>query len=328
MRAALVLVALLLLAMPLSSGWGNGSSSNAEFRYYGVHDAIAQVAWEKLRAHDPAGAAWLTRWFLPEPGGYGASFDPWALGPGGADNLLGWTDDPDSAFQDWCNHLYMVHPRGDAPERCAPQRVADLVGQARENLTLSRLAGEVPCNPFEHRAAYDAGLLAHYVGDLSQFGHTDDTRRDHRHPRDDPSGRTYHGYYESQAWGSRGLRALLADQRARPWSPDLVEDPSAAAVALAVRVNMPDGATVRYRDADGRTVDVGSGYAAMLDAYVAAYDGGQAHLGMRGYTPALWAATMANVAGAVDLLADLWWTVANVPLPANPLSPAACLVAS
>jgi hypothetical protein len=310
LAAVPALLVLLLLAAPAAQTWGNGSSSNAEFRYYGVHDAIAHLALEKVEAHDAAAAAWLRHWFLPAPGGYaGPSYDVRNLRPVGQDNLLGYTDDPDSAFQDWCNHHYLVHPRPGSDEQCAPGEVALRMGWARTNLTLSYALGSPPCNPLEHLAAYHAGVLAHYVGDLGQWGHTDDTRRDHSHPPVDPSDRTYHGYYESQVWGSEGLRALLADQRNRPWQPDVVADVEGRVVALAVQVNKPDGVTVRYRDSNNALVDVGSRYAQMLDGYVAAYDANQRHHGMRGYTPALWAMSMENVALSVDVLADLWWTL-------------------
>lgn len=305
---ALLLMAILLgTAMP-AQPWGNGSSSNSEFRYYGVHDVIAHVALEKLRAAQPEAAAFLGHWFLANPGGYGASFKVNNLKPTGSDNLLGYTDDPDSDFQDWCNHLYMVHPRSGADEQCAPAHVANKMDHLRLNLTLSFALGNVPCNPLEHMAAYNAGLVAHYIGDLSQWGHTDDTRKDHTHPPQDPDDRTYHGYYESAVWGSAGLRALLVDQRARSYTADVVSDPAAAAMAMARKVNAADGATVTYVDSDGRTVSVGSTYRSMLTGYVQAYDSGQVHLGMRGYTPALWAQTNDHVARSVDLVADLWYT--------------------
>lgn len=317
----------LLLAAP-AQPWGNGSSQNPDFRYYGVHDAIAHVAYEKLRAYDPEAAAFISHWFLPSPGGYGESLDLLNLKPRGPDNFLGYTDDPDSVLQDWCNHLYLVHPRPGHTEQCAPGHVASLLGQLRLNLTAWLAVGRVPCSLPEHLAAYNAGLMAHYVGDLSQWGHTDYTRKDHSHPPDDPNDRTYHGYYESQVWGSEGLRSLLDDQRARPRSPVVVGDPAGAVRGLALATNMPDGVTVDYVDRDGATVQVGSQYRAMLTGYVQAYDGGQRFLAMRGYTSQLWGTSMGNIARSVDLLADLYYTAwaqarATVPavLPALPGTP-------
>lgn len=331
-RPALALAAAALMVVAGTAlPWGNGASNGSEFRYYGVHDAITHLAWERLRAQEPAAAAFLSHWFLPKPGGYGPSFAIQSLKPQFSDNLLGYTDDPDSDLQDWDNHLYIVHPRSGHAQQAAAPRVAALMEQTRLNLTLSMALGDVPCNPLEHMAAFDAGLLSHYLADVSQWGHVEYTRRDHSHPPDDPDDRTYHGYYESKSWNPTGLRALLADQRARPWAPDFIADPAAAIAALATHTSMPDGVTVNYVDRDGSTVKVGSGYAAQLSGYVAAYDAGKLYQGMRGWTPDLWARAMANIAPAVDLLADLWWTAyqqayATVPahLPSAPPGPPGC----
>lgn len=324
--AAVLALALLVVLAPPAQPWGNGTGSNPDFRYYGVHDAVAHLALEKLLARDAEAAAWLQHWYLPNPGGYGASFNPANLRPTGADNLLGYTDEPDSEFQDWCNHLYMVHPRAGEDEQCAPAHVAKMMDWTVANLTLSIALGSVPCNPFEHMAAYNAGVMAHYVGDLSQWGHTDGTRKDHSHPPFDPEDRTYHGYYESAVWGTNGLRALQADQRSRPWQPDVVADPEAAVRALAVRTNMPDGVTVSYTDLGGQVVQVGSMYRTMLTGYVAAYDAGQSYLGMRGFTAPRFAQAMDHVGASVDLVADLWHTAGvrarevalGVTLPPSP----------
>ena len=336
MRSSAATLGLLLCAAVLAAApgqpWGNGSGANPDFPYYGVHDAIAHLAFEKLQAQHPEAAVFIAHWFLPEPGGYGGGFHLLHTYPQDADNFLGYTDDPDAVFQDWCNHLYYVHPRPGRSDQCAPGHVASLHEQLTLNLTLWMATGEVPCGPFEHQAAYLAGLMAHYVGDMGQWGHTDYTRKDHSRPAVDPQGRTYHGYYESAVWGSQALRALLAEQRARPWVPGEVPDPAEAVVALAERVNRPDGVTVDYQDLDGSTVQVGSGYHAKLTAYVQAYDAAQSHLGMRGYTPWLWAQAADDIDGSVALLADLYldaWTRARAtapavgPLPGTPGCPAA-----
>lgn len=336
MRARWVVGLLVLLVLPTAQPWGNGDprSPDPDFVDYGVHDAIADLALGKLKAAEPDAARFLRHWYLPHPGGYGAAFSLLHLTPQGGDNFLGYTDDPDSSIQDWTNHLYYVHPRAGASDRGAPGRIAALERQLAFNLTLWVATGEVPCSPVEHMAAYDAGLLAHYVGDMSQFGHTDDTRKDHSHPAFDPQRRTYHGYYESLGWGPGALRALLADGRARPWQPRGVPDAARATVDLATRTNMPDGVTVAFTDTDGSTVQVGSQYRDLLAGFTSAYDRGAAYDGMRGWTPALWTRSADNVAGSVDLFADLvlqaWKDAlaavpvrAPVPLPGVPGCPAA-----
>lgn len=313
---ALLLAGLMLAAVP-AQPWGNGASGSATYPYYGVHDALAHVAYERLRGAQPEAATFLGHWFLAAPGGYGASFNPLHLWPQGSDNFLGYTDDPDSDLQDWCNHLYLVHPRAGHDDQCAPARAAELMGQMRANLTAWMATGRVPCSLPEHAAAFQAGLLAHYVGDLSQFGHTDYTSKDHSHPASDPSDRTYHGYYESEGWGSTALSALLADLRGRPYAQRHVDDVEAAVVAFAKRVNMPDGVTVTYSDLGG-PVSVGSQYKTMLTSFVQDYDAGVRFNGVRGYDAALWATTMANLDADAALLADLYataWTDAAAALP-------------
>lgn len=309
-------------AVPMAAAWGNGAGFGVPgFAFYGVHDAVADLAFEKLKAEDPAAARFIAHWHRDNPGGYGDSFNPASPFPLGSDNFLGYTDDPDSTFQDWHNHLYIVHPRPGHEERGAPVRTAALMDDLALNLTAWRATGQVPCAPPEHFAAYNAGIMAHYVGDISQFGHTDFTLLDHAHPDDDPDDRTYHGYYESAVWGQDGLQALLDEMRGRAWTPDPIEDPHGAVVALAVEVNMPHGQTVTITDRDDAQVQVGHGYRDLLEGYAAAYDAGEDHHGMRGYTPEIWEETTDHLWMAVDLLADLYWTAWQRAVETFPLEP-------
>lgn len=314
-----MLLGVLLLgiaAAPPGTAWGNGCANcNPGFPHYGPHDAIADAALRWLRAEAPGAAAWIDRWYRPLGGDWGASFDATHLGPTANDNWLAYTDDPDSDLQDWPNHLYFVHPRPGADDRGAPTRVATLHEWMVQNLTLVRILGPTAGVAFDHNAAYLAGLLAHYVGDLSQFGHTDDTRRDHSHPADDPADRTYHGYYESRDWNVQGLTALDEALRAAPQAPERVDDPAAESIALAQFTNARDGGGVAYPDVGGGVVTVGTDYAWALDRFVGQYDRDARFLGMRGYDAALWDYTVENQRAAVDLLArilaDAWEDAAD-----------------
>jgi len=96
---AIMCISLIILAiMPNSEAhaWGNGSSNNIDYPYYGIHDAIADVAYQKLKDHNETIAQWITDYYLNSNGekwgDYGYSFNY------GSDNWLGYTDDPDSYF--------------------------------------------------------------------------------------------------------------------------------------------------------------------------------------------------------------------------------------
>lgn len=286
---------------PLASSWGNGCSSCPPY-YYGVHDAIARSALAWVEAREPARAEWIADWYVPNGGDYAAAYSELRLAPTAGDSWLGYTDDPDSTFGDWANHMFIVHPRPGYSSQAAPDRVAVLYERAVANLTLWKLTGVVV---FEHAAAYNMGLLSHYVGDMSQFGHTDDTYRDHSHPSYDPQDRTYHGYYESVGWTASGYAALDARLDASPGALTPVDDVAGEVESLARWVNARDGTSVQYTDRNGRSVTVGKDYAFMLDRFVAQYNANARHQGMRGWDAVLWEESVESTRGAVSLLARL-----------------------
>lgn len=295
----LVLAALLVASAPLAASWGNGCSSCTP-AYYGVHDAIAAAALAQVLAREPARATWIEDWYLPNGGDYAAAYDPLRLAPTRGDSWLGYTDDPDSALGDWPNHLYLVHPRSGYTSQLAPAHAGALYERVVANLTLWKLTGFFV---FEHAAAYNMGLLTHYVGDMSQFGHTDDTYRDHSHPAYDPQDRTYHGYYESVGWTASAYAALDARLRASPPALTEVASVEDETETLARWVNSRDGTAVTYTDRNGNRFQVGKDYALNLDRFVAQYDANARFQGMRGWDATLWEASIANARASTVLLA-------------------------
>ncbi len=304
-RRRAIAAALAFLAIPTGAiAWGNGCGTcNPGYPFYGVHDAISDAALRWVLALDSPLSTYVQHWYVSMGGDYEESYDPLNLAPDAHDNWLAWTDDPDSTYQDWENHLYMVHPRSGSTEREAPGRIAFLHARAVENLTIAKYLGDDAGVLFQHRAARHMGLLSHYLGDMSQYGHTDDTRRDHSRPAGSSS--TFHGLYESTQWKSAGLAALDSALRAQPLPLTPVTDVKAEVIRLATWVNSRDGSSVAYLDSNGATVTVGADYAWALDRYVANYLGGTGLYGQRGFDPALWDYSVANARASTYLIARL-----------------------
>jgi hypothetical protein len=80
--------------------------------------------------------------------------------------LLAGSLAPDLALMDWSNHEWNVHaPKGE--QGGAPARVESLFNTIQEELT-----GQAPD---DDQLAYDLGLLSHYLADINQPLHTDET---------------------------------------------------------------------------------------------------------------------------------------------------------
>ncbi|MGQ9469472.1 MAG: hypothetical protein ACUVTD_06570 [Nitrososphaerales archaeon] len=284
--------------------WGNGSSSSIDYPYYGIHDAIADIAYQKLKNYNETIAQWITDFYFNSNGekwgDYEYSFNK------GSDNWLGYTDDPDSHFKDWRNHMYYVHPYEDHDERGAPDRIQQLYNWVVGNLTSWIKNGRPTRSEDEHKATYAAGLLTHYFSDISQFGHTDYTKQDHTYA--DSS--TYHNNYESRRIGKAFLDQLLSDLNSYDFEVSItVTSPKDIAIQLATWVNSYDGTTVLYYDAPiGKDVIVGSTYAQMLTDYVKNYDSGLEYLGARGYTQQLYQQTLSHIKATVGNLTRILYT--------------------
>ncbi|MGC8913261.1 MAG: Ig-like domain-containing protein [Thermoplasmata archaeon] len=301
---------LFLLLFPVSaintSGWGNGSGSNPTYPYYGVHDVIADIAYKNLKNYNATMAKWITDWYVQDGGDFQASFNSGSSAPTAHDNYLAYTDDPDSAIQDWENHLYYVHNGGS---QGAPARVAQLYQELVSNLTNYLKNGSQKWSKEEHYAVYYAGLLSHYLADVTQYGHTEYTKKDHSNPSYNPDGETYHGYYESACWGTAGISALISALNAQQYNIDEhVSDISNLTMSLAKWVNSHDGTTTEFTDIDGTHYFLGTTYVYLLNRFTSQYDSGITYNGMRGYDAQLWSVTVEHISAAVANLTHIYYT--------------------
>ncbi|MEM4308316.1 MAG: Ig-like domain-containing protein [Thermoplasmata archaeon] len=289
----------------LAAAWGNGSGSNPTYPYYGVHDVIADMAYKNLKNYNATMAEWITNWYIQNGGDFQSSFSQSTNSPNSHDNYLAYTDDPDAAIQDWDNHLYYVHVGGS---QGAPGRVAQLYQNLVSYLTAYIKNGSQKWSKEEHYAAYYAGLLTHYFSDITQYGHTEHTLKDHSHPSYDPDGETYHGYYESADWGTAGISALISTLNSQSYTIKNVSDVSALSVNLAKWVNAHDGTTTAFTDTDGSNYALGSTYVYMLNRFTSQYNTGITYNGMRGYDSILWDMTVQHIHAAVENLTSIFYT--------------------
>lgn len=308
-RLILISCGILLLSCYASSyigtAWGNGSATNPNYPYYGVHDVIADLAYKNLKNYNATMAIWITDWYIQYGGDFQNSFSSSSNSPSTHDNFLAYTDDPDSSIQDWDNHVYNVHVGGS---QGAPGRVAQLYQNLVVYLTAYLKNGSQKWSKEEHFAAYYAGLLTHYFADISQYGHTEHTLKDHSHPSYDPNGETYHGYYESGVWGTAGISALVSTLNSQIYTIKNVSDVSALTVNLAKWVNAHDGNTSVFTDTNGIQYQLGSTYVSMLNRFTSQYDAGITYNGMRGYDTTLWSMTVQHIHAAIENLTSIFYT--------------------
>jgi len=303
--AALFLMSIVVGASSLEVyAWGNGRSTSKNYPYYGIHDIIADIAYQRLKSYNATIAKWITDYYNSSSGSkwgdYAYSFNR------GPDNWLSYTDDPDSYYQDYNNHFY----EANTARRGAPARAKTLYNWVVANLTMWIRAGMRPKSNEEHKAAYAAGLLTHYIADLSQYGHTDYTEQDHTHPSYDPEDATYHSYYESESISDTFIDRLTADLEAYPEPAVLmVENVSYAAVKLAGQVRGGvNGSSVSYVDKNGVNRSVGLDYREMLTRFVRNYDSGESYLGARGCDFSLYNMSLRNIESAVETLVNLFYS--------------------
>jgi len=315
-RALVLLIVLLMVAVPVASStsqaWGNGSSGSVEFTNFGIHDITCDIALRTATYTSPELLTWMTDWYIRNETDYAFSFDSDndLSGPTSTDNINAYTDDPDSYWQDWDNHTLNLHPRAgwDPPEGDAARRVSQLYNQTVYHIYRWLMNGSVRYDTDQHYAAYYGGLMAHYLMDITQFGHTDWTRLDHSHPPDyDPQDATYHSYYEARAWTDQALRAIHVDLMgyALP-EPERVSDPAQVVRDLAGFVNGRHGPAVQFQDLDLNTVTLGSTYVVMLENFTSNWDAGVTHKGARGYDEELWNLSEENMVAGMNNLTNLW----------------------
>jgi PKD repeat protein len=315
-RSGWVLLLSLLLAggalhalPPEAAAWGNGSPGSVEWPNFGVHDITTDIALRTATYLSPVEVSWLNDWYVRNETDWGLSFDPASTGPTDTDNVIAYTDDPDSHIRDWDNHTLYLHPRPwwDPPAGDAARRVQHLYNLTRDHVYGWLMNGSVRWDADQHLAAYYGGLMAHYVMDVTQFGHTDWTQLDHSHPADDPDDATYHGYYESRTWTDRALKHLHVDLMANPLpEPRRVSDAAQAVRDLAAFVNDRHGPTVQFPDVDSNTVTLGSTYVRMLTNFTANWDANLTYNDARGFDEDLWGLTLENLLAGMDNLTNLW----------------------
>jgi hypothetical protein len=306
--ALLVTGGLLATSIP-ALAWGNGSPSSVEFPNFGIHDITCDIALRSASVENGDLLTWLNDWYERNETDWGYSFDPASTRPTKTDNVNAYTDDPDSYWKDWDNHTLYLHPRSgwDPPEGDAASRVSQLYNMTRDRLYAWLMNGSVRFDADQHYAAYYAGLMSHYVMDVTQFGHTDWTRLDHNHPLDDPANGTYHEYYEALSWTDRALRTCHVDLMQRPLQEiQRVSDPARTVRDLVTYVNGRHGPDVQFQDVDMETVTLGSTYVRMLDLFVTDYDARNTWKGARGMSEELWNLTLENLWAGMDDLNNLW----------------------
>ena len=303
---SLILAALIPLANAMAC-WNPGSPTSAAYPYYGIADLIADLAYQQLKAYNDTMAKWITDWYL-SPDGY--KWGDWGYSySSGTDNWLGYTDDPVSY---WAvkypsyryYHWYTVH--GDW--KYMPYRVAQLFDWVVGNLTEWIREGMPTRSEAEHKAAYAAGLLAHYFADACFFPATDYTAKMDSHPPDDPLNMVYADYYGLAGASDEFLTQLLADLSAYSFRVDRRVDPAAAVAALAAWVNSRDSRTVTFTDSDGSTRTVGLTYYWMMGNFTHNYDSSVSYLGVRGYDSWLYSVTLENIKAALGNFTRVLYT--------------------
>ncbi|MEW5761301.1 MAG: hypothetical protein AB1779_11115 [Candidatus Thermoplasmatota archaeon] len=307
----IIAIPLLIVLFPISnfvSAWGNGNENVFGYEHYGVHDVIADCAYLKLKEYNETIARWITDWYIPNSGNKGPSFNPSNEEPTNDDNWLAYTDDPDTVIEDNLpNHVYFVHLNENLDRYGSitnhmgivltrdmlngyPNRVKELYDETIYHLT-AWLNEEGKSRSLEqHKAAYSAGLLAHYIGDTTNYAHTDYTKKELT---------LYHRNYEHY-WSAEAIEKLKDFLLSSSFRIERINDIRALAIEQAKYVNSHDGKAVEYEDIDGTLFIVGSTYAYMLDKFSTQYEAGLYYNGIRGYDGDLWFLTLEHISIAVE----------------------------
>ncbi len=318
-RSALVLTMIALLAFPVSSllsfenagnaiAWTDGNDDSDAYPNYGIQDIIADKAYHLFNASEPEKAEFIRYWYLWN----GAdskeiSYDDTHTRPGIYDNFLAWTDD--GLEGDYTN--YFINNRKGWEVIDAPTYIQTLANRSMENLTAWMMEGMRPGAATQHRAAYNAGLLSKYVGDLTQYGHTDYSQWDQSViPKHNPATTTetsYQLYYEAYLWTDVNMNVLIDDYWYRDFDPPSSLNGTrlnTATADMARWVNSRGLPPTTMVDHDGSTIKVGANYKTMLDQFIYNWDNDGRHKGVRGFNSTLWNLTVQNlVAGAENLSA-------------------------
>lgn len=318
-RPPLILFMTLLLALPASSllsfenagnafAWTDGNDDSDAYPNYGIQDIIADKAYRLFNESEPEKAEFIRHWYLWNGAdSKEVSYDDTHTRPGIYDNFLAWTDD--GLEGDYTN--YFINNRKGWEVIDAPTYVQTLANRSIENLTLWMMGGKVPGAPTQHRAAYNAGLLSKYVGDMTQYGHTDYSKWDQSVvPNYNPATTTetsYQLYYEAYLWTDVNMNALIDDYWYRDFDPPASLNATRLHIAtadLARWVNSRGLPPTTMTDFDGTEITVGANYKTMLTQFMYNWENDGRHKNVRGFNASLWNLTVENlVAGAENLSA-------------------------
>lgn len=303
-----------------AKAWTDGNRDSPVRPNYGIQDMIADKAFKLLENRSSEKAEFIRYWFLQDgPDDNEDSYDGSHLYPLSDDNFLAWTDDgPEGVTVEY----FINNPEpGQDPQTDAVQYAQLLANRTMANLTGWMLAGQGSDDPDEiqlmHAAAYNAGKLAKYVGDMSQFGHTDYSKWDQlsQAPEYHTSEIKYpfREYYEAKVWSDVNMEILYNDF----WDNRTFEAPEGNGYDkvhtmtsdLAKWVNSRGEDPVQMVDYDGETITVGYNYEKMLSDFMYNWNKGNTYNSVRGFNQTLWELTLENLVASAENLSAIYETI-------------------
>lgn len=300
-----------------AKAWTDGNRDSPVRPNYGIQDMIAHKALMLLNESSPEKAEFMMFWFKVDGSDDNEnSFDSDHLFPREDDNFLAWTDDgPEGVTVDY----FINNPEpGQDPQTDAVQFAQLLANRSLANLTEWLFEGGSSNTDEEirlmHSAAYNAGKLAKYVGDMSQYGHTDYSKWDQLSvvPQYHPSevNYPYREYYEARVWSDTNMETLYQDfwnnrtfTVPTGFSPDTVHTHTSD---FAKWVNSRDQPPVQIEDYDGTMITVGHNYDIMLRNFMYCWDYDLRYNGVRGFNSTLWELTLENIVRSAETLAGIY----------------------
>ncbi|MDG6223935.1 MAG: PKD domain-containing protein [Candidatus Thermoplasmatota archaeon] len=289
------------------SAWYDGNPLSEAYPNYGIHDIIANMSLFMMKQEYPEKAKFIDYWYLH--GGSDSlvpSFKEDRTIPGPNDNFLAYLDD--APVGDAEN--YFINNRKGWEDTDAPAEVQKWANRSIQNLTAWMLDGMPNGSKAHHRAVYNIGILSHYVGDMSQFGHTDYSKWDQAtHPTYDPYDATFQLYYERYVWEDETMNQLIDDFGTRKFNipdvPDAYElhQRTADVARFTNGRGMPP---VQMEDRDSQMITVGYNYQVMLESFRANWEGDKRYRGTRGFDEGLWNLTVENLVSAAENLTTFY----------------------
>lgn len=319
---ATVLLVLILMSPVLftpkhggnASGWTDGSELSVAHPHYGIHDIISEMSILLFRDLEPDNSSFVWYWYLPNASDSNpSSFNSKRMIPGPEDNFLAYTDD---VLEGWDGEDYFINHGKPWPQTTsAPEQSQKYANRTRENLTAWLLEGSPPGSIHQHKAAYNLGVMSHFVGDMAQFGHTDYSILDRgTKPTYDPDDDFYYKYYEAHVWKDAAMTALIEDFENMKFKiPEETDhdDIYNMTADLARWVNSRDRGTVTMQDVDMSTITVGYNYKRMLLMFTELWDARAIYRSTEGFNSTLWNLTLENLRAAAENLTAMYRSIWN-----------------